>query len=331
MCAPTPPPAPDYVGAAEQQGQANLSSTRAGAKLNNPTVISPYGTQRVTYGSGFDQAGFDAATQAYQTQLAKYNKAKNDPWFSVYGYKAPVAPDRSKFVLGDPDVPTITQTFSPEQQALYDQSTKVKQLLGGLGIQGAESLQGIVGKPVDFSGIPPMPGNAEGTRQKVIDAMMARVNQDTDVARGQANSDLIAAGIRPGSDAYDTSFRQIDRAYNDARNQAFLASGQAASQDFAMDSERRRQAITEMLSQRQIPLNEITALMSGSQVSNPFSMPGFGGSQTPDAAPIFAAQNALSGYNTDVFNSQAAGAANQQAGAMGLGSAALMAGAMMMF
>lgn len=328
MCAPTPPPAPDYLGAAEQQGQANLAATRAGSKLNNPNVVSPYGRQTVTYGSGFDQAGFDSATRNYKAELDRYEQMKRYPWFGAYGYKPPTAPDRNKFILGDPDVPTITQTFSPEQQVLYDQSNTVKQLLGGLGIQGAESLQGVVGKPVDFSGLPPMPGNAEGTRQKVIDAMMARVNEDTDVARGQANSDLVAAGIRPGSDAYDTSFRQIDRAYNDARNQAFLASGQAASQDFAMDSERRRQAITEMLSQRQIPLNEITALMSGSQVSNPFSTPGFGGVASPQASPVFAAQNALSGYNTDVFNSQAAGAANQQSGLMGLGSAAIMAGVM---
>jgi hypothetical protein len=122
----------------------------------------------------------------------------------------------------------------------------------------------------------------------------------------------------------------IDRSYNDARNQAFLASGQEATRDFGMDAERRRQAITEMLSERQIPLNEITALMSGSQVSNPFAMPGYGGVNSPNPAPYFAAQNMLSGYNTDLFNAEAAASANQQAGLMGLGGTAIMGGALLL-
>lgn len=354
MCAPSPPPAPDYIGAAEEQGQQNIEAARVSAELNNPNVISPYGTQTVKWGTAFDQAGYDRDLALYEAELADFNKALREynisqgkaggtPSFAgeygqfpgsnngltPFGRKAPVAPDRKDYIV-NPNRATITQQFSPEQQALYEQQVRVKQLLGGLAEQGANSLYGIIGKPLDFSGAPSMPGSADATRQKVINAMMARVNEDTDVARDNANSNLIAAGIRPGTAAYDNAMRNIDRAYNDARNQAFLASGQEASRDFGLDAERRRQFITELLSQRQIPLNEITALMSGSQVYNPFAMPGFNGVQGPQPAPTFAAQNALAGYNTDLFNAQAAGAANQQAGLMGLGSSALMAGGMVM-
>lgn len=364
MCAPSPPPAPDYVGAAEQQGKANIEAARTSGKINNPNVISPYGTQTVQWGTGFDQAGYDAALAKYQKDRAAYDEAwkrwdmgdeaysglkssgaynpvdaftnitsifgggPRGPREGPFDYVKPKPVDRNKFIL-NPDTATITQKFSPEQQAIYDQRVRVKQLLGGLGEQGATALQGIVGTPLDFTGIPGMPGNATDTRNKVIDAMMARVNEDTDVARETANSKLIAAGIRPGSTAYDNSMRGIDRAYNDARNQAFLASGQEASRDFGLDAERRRQAITELLAQRQIPLNEITALMSGSQVQNPFAIPGYSGAGNVQPSPIFAAQNALSGYNTDLFNAEAAGAANQQAGAMSMGTAAMMAAAMM--
>jgi hypothetical protein len=174
-----------------------------------------------------------------------------------------------------------------------------------------------------------MPGNAEDTRNKVINAMMSRVNEDTNVSRDNANSELIAAGIRPGSTAYDNRMRSIDRAYNDARNVAFMSAGQEAQRDFGMDEERRRQAITEMLAQRQVPINEITALMSGSQVQNPFAAPGFQGGNQIAPAPTFAGMNALSGYNTDLYNAQAGSAANQQAGLMGLGSTAILGGAMM--
>jgi hypothetical protein len=339
MCAPSPPPAPDYIGAAKQQGESNLEATRAGAKLSNPNIISPYGTQTVTYGSGFDEAGYNTAMKQYQDAMRNWSLNPAPIWqvpganqwsrgFSQAFSPMPTPPDIKQFQKGDQDRPTITQKFSPEQQAIYEQQTRVKKLLGGLGEQGAQSLKGIVGKPLDFSGTPAMPGTAEDTRDKVINAMMSRVNEDTDVAKDRANSELIAAGIRPGSKAYDNNMRMIDRAYNDARNQAFLASGQEAQRDFALDSERRRQAITELLSQRQIPLNEITALMSGSQVQNPFAMPGYSGVQAPGAAPYFAAQNALGGYNTDVFNAGAAGAGNLQAGLFGLGSSALMAGAL---
>lgn len=276
-CAPSPPPAPNYVEAAKQQGAENVNTAIVQGKINNPNVVSPYGTQTVTWKDG---------------------------------------------------KPTITQAFSPEQQDIYEQSNRVKQLLGGLGEQGATALQGVVGKELDLSGAPSMPGTATDTRNKVIDSMMSRVNQDTAVAKDSLHSELIAAGIRPGSKAYDDRMHLVDRSYNDARNQAFLASGQEASRDFGLDSERRRQAIMEILSQRQVPLNEITALMSGSQVSNPFTMPGAAQNTQVQPAPLFAAQNALAGYNTDIYNAQAAQAGNLQQGLFGLGGAGIMGGGM---
>ena len=45
---PSPPPAPDYRGAAIEQGQANKAAAIAQSRLNNPNVISPYGTQTYT-------------------------------------------------------------------------------------------------------------------------------------------------------------------------------------------------------------------------------------------------------------------------------------------
>ena len=47
--APSPPPAPDYVGAANAQGQANLTAGQQTASLNNPNVTTPYGIQTVNY------------------------------------------------------------------------------------------------------------------------------------------------------------------------------------------------------------------------------------------------------------------------------------------
>jgi hypothetical protein len=49
---PAPPPAPDYAGAAQQQGVANLEAARLTARLSNPNIRTPLGGQRVSWGRG---------------------------------------------------------------------------------------------------------------------------------------------------------------------------------------------------------------------------------------------------------------------------------------
>ena len=51
----SPPPAPDYVGAAQAQGVANVESARASSKLSNPNIVNPYGSRTVSYGVNGDQ------------------------------------------------------------------------------------------------------------------------------------------------------------------------------------------------------------------------------------------------------------------------------------
>jgi hypothetical protein len=276
-CAPDPPPPPDYRGAAQEQGAANVEAARIQGRMNNPQVYSPYGSQLVTW---------------------------------------------------DGDTPTLTQTFTPEQQAIFDQSNKTKLQLGLLGEQGANALQGIVGRELSLTGVPTAPGSAADTRAKVYDAQMARVNEDVDRQRDQAHSDLIAAGIRPGTKAYDDRIALLERTRTDAANQAWLASGQEAQRDFGMDAARRKDAIAELLTQRQTPLNEVTAILSGSQVQNPFAMPGYAQNAQVAPAPLFAATNAAADYNTDVYNAKAAQQGQLVQGLFGLGGAGLMGGGM---
>jgi hypothetical protein len=347
------------IGAAKQQGIENKETAITQGRINNPNVISPYGTQTTTWGT-VDQPGYDAALAKYQTDLAAYNAQPltaqpgartwvpsttgsytdarsgggtpggqwvTAPSTGIRPGTAPVAPTRAQFTR-NPDQPTITQVFSPEQQALYDQSTTTQQQLGRVAGQGATALEGVVGTPVDFSGAP-QTGNYDATRKAVIDAMMGRVNEDYDKRTDTDRSNLIAAGIRPGSKAYADNQQMIERSRNDAYQQAEIAGGNAASQAYGMDEARRRQAITELLAERQTPINEISALLSGSQVSNPFSMPGYAQNTQVAPTPYYNAAQAAGQYGTDIFNQQAASAGNTQSGLMGLGGTAIMAGAML--
>ena len=92
-----PPPAPDYVGAAKAQGQANLKAAIASGQINNPNVSNPFGTQSVEW---------------------EYVRSPSGKIISV--------------------IPTITQKFSPEQQALYEKSLATKDIMGqkGIGLAG---------------------------------------------------------------------------------------------------------------------------------------------------------------------------------------------------
>lgn len=265
------PEPPDYVGAAQAQGQSNLEAAIATGKINNPNINNPYGTQVVTWNG---------------------------------------------------QQPTIVQKLAPEQQRIFDAQNIAKQTLSETGAAAAQNVKGSLSNPVNFSGVGPSLNDAEKSRSDVINAMMARVDTDTAGQRQAKNSELIAAGIRPGTTAYDNAMGLIDRQYNDARQQAISAGTQAAQADFGINQQARNQAIFELLQQRQVPLNEINALLSGSQVSSPFSGSlGYQPGASVQAAPIANAVNQQGQAQQNAYNqSQATNNANLAAGAGLIGS-----------
>lgn len=324
ICAPSPPPAPDYAGAAAAQGQANKEAAIASSKLNNPNVVNPYGTQKWTEGAPgrtFDQ-------NAYQTSLDSWNQARANLTPDADGNMPNIgeAPNAQDFwVTSDIGRPTLTQEFSPEQKALYDKNVKTQGILGDIGITGAQSLNQVIGKNLDLSGAPQV-GSYDELRKGLLGSMAARADEDYGLQRDKANSDLIAAGIRPGTKAYQDRMQAIERSRNDARTQAEVNAGNMVNQAFNTDTQRRKDAIAEMLTQRQTPLNEINALLSGSQVANPFAVPGAAQNANVQPAPIFGATQAQSGYDQSVHQGEVAGANSKMQG--GMAAAATVAAAM---
>jgi hypothetical protein len=331
LCDSNPPPAPDYTGAALQQGQENVATAKTQGQINNPNVVNPYGTQTTTYGTGINQPAYDAAQQQYQQQLSAWQQAggvdrvqigmsRNQPVYR--DTPKPQAPTAWDYATGDPNQLTLTQKLSPEQQGLYDQQVKTQGLLGGLAQQGATSLQGVVGKPVDFSGSPARPDPGQMYQQAVA-AMMQRPTADYNRAVDQSKSDLASAGIPVGSQAYNTQQDLLGRQLTDAQTQASLAGINAGNTFFNQGQAARSAANAENLTQRQTPLNEITALLSGSQVSNPFTMPGYAQNTQVQAAPLYNAAQQTGQYGTDVYNAKQAQQSALMSGLFGLGGSAL--------
>lgn len=166
-------------------------------------------------------------------------------------------------------------TLSPEQQALYDTETRLSGNLGNLAEEQLGRLSGTLNSPLDLTGLGAAPGvNDFGAqRDAVTEALFSRLNPQLDRERASLETRLANQGITRGSEAWNQGLDEFNRTSTDARMQALLAGGQEQSRLYGISSDARQQALTELLTQRNQPLNEISALMSGTQVSMPQQRP----------------------------------------------------------
>ncbi|WP_068305923.1 hypothetical protein [Pararhodobacter sp. CCB-MM2] len=75
-------------------------------------------------------------------------------------------------------------------------------------------------------------------RQRVEDALYARLNPQLDRDRESLRTSLINQGIREGSTAFDRAMGRLDEQSNDARMQVVLAGGQEQSRLAGLDAQR---------------------------------------------------------------------------------------------
>lgn len=177
-----------------------------------------------------------------------------------------------------------TTALSPEQQALYDKSNVTQNNLADIGTSQSAKIGALLNSPVNLNTA--TEGKIDALGAARLDPRFARESESLD-------TQLINKGIRPGSQAYATARTQFDQAKNDAYNQLYLTG--------------RGQGAQEALTERNQPINEISALLSQSQVSQP----NFTNTPTPGVAPtdvIGAQQQSLNqqnvGYQADLAQQQ---------------------------
>lgn len=142
---------------------------------------------------------------------------------------------------------TATQTLSPDEQKIFDTGVQQQQSEGKLALDQTNKLQGLLAQPVDLSN--------DAVEKHLFDLGSARLNPMFAQQKEQLDTQLSDQGIKPGSDAWNTAENQFSYGKNDAYNNLLLAG--------------HGQSVSDLMAQRQEPINEITALMSGSQVSHP--------------------------------------------------------------
>lgn len=142
---------------------------------------------------------------------------------------------------------SATQTLSPTQQALADTNNQTQQNLATIGRDQSAKVGSILGTNVDLSN--------DAIESRLWDLGSKRLTPQFAKDEESLRTRLANSGVQAGSAAWNDEFGRLTQAQNDARNQLLLSG--------------RGQAVQEMLTERNQPLNEISALMSGSQVSAP--------------------------------------------------------------
>jgi hypothetical protein len=235
MGKPKAPEPPDPRETSAASTSTNVGTAVANANMGNVNQITPDGN--LTY----DQSG---------------SYTWNDP-YTGQSYNIP------KF--------TATQTLSPSGTALKKQTDAANLNMATLARDQSGRLNNILSKPFDPNSVkaPSLTTDFSADRQKVEDALMARLNPQLQRDEEALRTRLSNQGIKLGSTAFDRGIDEQTRAGNDARLGAILSAGQEQSRLTTMNNQTRAQAMQEAFAGRNQPINEITALLSGSQVSQP--------------------------------------------------------------
>lgn len=210
------------------------------------------------------QTGTNVATalaNSYLNNVNQYGPDGNVTW-RIRGF-------RNVGGAGGRRVPLWSQytTLSGMARKIKGQTDQTKLDLAKLASSQAGRLDGLLSEPFDLNN-----GEVEA---RLFDLGSKRLNPRFAQQRGDLQQSLINRGLREGTAAWDAAMRSQYEGENDAFNQLALTG--------------RGQAIQEKLTERNQPLNEIAALLSGSQVS----MPQFGPTNqynipTTDRAGIYA-------------------------------------------
>jgi len=272
-----------------------------------------------------------AATAAAQATANKETAVAQANINMVNQYTPQGTLEYTKRGVADDGTPqySATQTYSPEQQKLYDLTNQAAQQYGETANTQLAAVKGKLAQPLDFSSLGAAPVINEATRQSVADSMYQRINPQFDRDRSALETSLANQGITAGSSAYNTAMDELNRSRTDARLAIDAQAGNEASRLYGLESSARNAAINEMMQQRSTPLNELSAMLSGSQVQGPqFVTPPQAQIASPDIMGMTSNNYAIGSQNANA--AAAASAASRNATTSGmfglLGSGAIGAG-----
>jgi hypothetical protein len=265
--------------------------------MNAPQPPNPYQTAgmqaAINNAAAQNQQAYGMQNQVgpYGSQTSVQTGTRTIPAVTTTNKKGKV-----KTITPAQEVPVYTQTttLTPEQQQLLNQQQQFGAATNDLGIQQVGQLKELLGNPLDLS--------QENVSSYITDLARKRLDPIWNQKAAEMDTRLKNQGLSPTDKAYKDAMAVFDYGRNDAMNSLLGAS--------------RAQGIQEMLTQRNQPINETTALMSGGQVSLPqFGQLGSGGASPVDFAALQANSyaNKLAPYNAMLGGLAGLGGAGIQA------------------
>ena len=163
----------------------------------------------------------------------------------------------------------------------------------------------------------------EEMRASTRDNMLSRLQGQRDYDRRRTETTLANQGFQSGTEAYDQQMDQFNRGENDLYLAADAQAGNEMARMYGLEANTRDRAINEMLMERNQPLTELSAFMSGSQPGAPNFV---GTHQGQIAAPDFmgaefASANQANSANQNAYNQQMGSYNQNLAGLYGLAGA----------
>jgi hypothetical protein len=208
---------------------------------------------------------------------------------------------------------TATQALSPDQQRLLETQNRISGSLGDVASKGVSYVENMLNTPFNTAALPSTGFNPSQSYQ---DAYMQRLQPQIQQNREALQQQLANKGIDIGSTAYDRAMQTQAQREND-----LLAA--ATTQGFGVGQQARQQALQEQAYLRNEPLNTLSAVRTGSQVTGPQFVNSF--NQATTAGPDLLGAAGMQ-YNAQMgdFNAKQAAQANLNQGIFSLGGAALM-------
>lgn len=341
----TPPPAPDYAGIAQQQAQMQRQNMDAQTQANRPNQVGPWGS--VTW----SQDGSGNWTQ--NTQLAPELQQALGSQIGLQSQRSQLAGEMMGGVRDALSRPFDFGALPGRAATPQSQSIPVPTMVQGGQMQmGIGPTQGYVDQAGDAlyqrqtSRLDPrFQQQEQALRSRMINSGItegseawntafdnfsrdrndayANASRDAITMAGQEASRLQGMDLNAGrfaNDAQQQRFGQDLAGAGQFFNQSLLGGQQRFNQDLAganFQNANRAQAMQEALMQRNMPLNDLNALLSGQQVTSPTfqNFTNAGLYQTPDLMG-----SAQSTYQSqlDAFNANQANRNSLLQGGFGL-------------
>lgn len=288
----SPPPAPDYTGAAQATAAGNKEAAIASQAGNMINQYTPYGS--VTYAQRGEVQGtplWEQVVKLSPEQQAAYNKdVQMNAGLQNVGIKG----------VG------------------YVQSALDKPL----SFQGMQGL----GTPGEIQS-----AASDAAYQNAMRYVEPRLQRQQSSLENQLANQGITRGSEAWNAAMQDAEANRENIYGQAQNAAYTAGLTGAQQAYQQGLGTRQQQIAEAQTLRQDPINMLNAVRSGSQMQTS-AQPQVGTSSPGQLATwsgpdLLGAATATGQYNQGMYNANQASSGNQMSGLMGLAGTAAMAGA----